>query len=147
VMPRAQRLGVDEMVRENPHRIGYVDMLNHLMQSNAILVLGSTEPHYSPSKVFQGMLSRRPVFALLHEESTAVGMIRAAHAGRVTTLTEKQLPSPEMIAAALRAFIEESATFDPDTVDRSGFEAFSARHSTRVLAEALDRASARHPSN
>ena len=147
VMPRAQRLGVDEMVRENPHRIGYVDMLNHLMQSNAILVLGSTEPHYSPSKVFQGMLSRRPVFALLHEESTAVGMIRAAHAGRVTTLTEKQLPSPEMIAAALRAFIEESATFDPDTVDRSGFEAFSARHSTRVLAEALDRASALHPSN
>jgi hypothetical protein len=144
VMPRARRLGVEEMVRENPPRIGYVDMLNHLMQSSAVLVLGSTEPHYSPSKVFQGMLSRRPVFALLHEQSTAVAMVRAAHAGRVTTLTEERLPAPEIIAAALRAFIEESATFDPERVDRSGFEAFSARHSTRLLAEALDRACVRH---
>ena len=53
---------------EHPHRIGYVDTLNHLMQSDAVLVLGSTEPHYTPSKVFQAMLSQRPVFAMLHAE-------------------------------------------------------------------------------
>jgi len=76
------------MVDEHPHRIGYVDTLNHLGQCGAVLVLGSTERHYTPSKVFQAILSKRPVFALLHAESTAVGMIEQAGAGKVLPLTE-----------------------------------------------------------
>jgi hypothetical protein len=137
VLPRARRAGVEEMVSEHPHRIGYVDTLNHLMRSDAVLVLGSTEPHYTPSKVFQAMLSCRPVFAMLHEKSTAVEMIRRAHAGQVMTLTEDALPEPAAVAAALGAFIEQPA-FDADAVDRTVFEAYSARESTRALAAALD---------
>jgi hypothetical protein len=137
VLPRAHRAGVEDMVSEHPHRIGYVDTLNHLTQSDAVLVLGSTEPHYTPSKVFQAMLSRRPVFAMLHEESTAVEMIRSARAGWVSTLVEDALPDPASLAAALRAFVECPA-FDPGAVDRKEFEVYSARESTRALAAALD---------
>ena len=46
--------------------IGYVDALNHLTRSDAVLVLGSTEAHYTPSKVFQAMRAyagRRPSHA------------------------------------------------------------------------------------
>jgi hypothetical protein len=143
VLPRARRLGVEEMVHEHPHRIGYVDTLNHLMHADAILVLGSTEPHYTPSKVFQAMLSRHPVFAMLHEQSTAVDMIRSARAGWVATLTEEALPEPATVAAMLRSLIE-GPTFDADAVDRTAFETYSARESTRILAEALDRACERH---
>ncbi len=125
------------MVSEHPHRIGYVDTLNHLMQSDAVLVLGSTEAHYTPSKVFQAMMSRRPVFAMLHEESTAVGMIRSAQAGWATTLTAEALPAPAQVAAGLAAFIRNPA-FDAGAVDRPEFAAYSARESTRALAEALD---------
>jgi hypothetical protein len=137
VMPRARKAGVEDMVREHPHRIGYVDALNHLLHSDAVLVLGSTEAHYTPSKVFQAMLSERPVFALLHERSTAVDMIRSARAGRVLTLTEAELPAPDTVASALQSFIEQPA-YDAAPVDRSVFEAYSARESTRALAEALD---------
>ena len=63
VLPRAREAGVQDMVSEHPHRIGYVDTLNHLEHSDAVLVLGSTERHYTPSKVFQAILSKRPVFA------------------------------------------------------------------------------------
>jgi hypothetical protein len=142
VLPRAREAGVSEMVDEHPHRIGYVDTLNHLEQSSAVLVLGSTERHYTPSKVFQAMLSQRPVFAMLHAESTAVGMVRDARAGRVLTLTEDAIPDPATIAAALRALIGER--HDASTVDTSGFEAYSARESTRALAKALDLACERH---
>jgi hypothetical protein len=144
VMPRARRAGVEEMVREHPHRIGYVDTLNHLMQSDAVLVVGSTEPHYTPSKVFQAMLSRRPVFAMLHEKSTAVAMIRDARAGWVSTLTAEALPDPASLAEALRSFIEHPA-FDAEAVDWTGLEAYSARESTRALAAALDLACERQP--
>lgn len=139
VLPRAQAAGVAEMVDEHPHRIGYVDTLNHLMNSSAVLVLGSTEPHYTPSKVFQAMLSERPVFALLHRDSTAVTMIRSARVGEVLTLAEGDLPSPEAVAASLQDFIEHPA-YDAASVDRGVFEGYSARESTRLFAEALDRA-------
>src|SRR6185437_15952377 len=69
VKPRAERGGVADMVDEHPHRIGYIDTLNHLEHSDAVLVVGSTERHYTPSKVFQAMLSGRPIFGLLHAES------------------------------------------------------------------------------
>ena len=144
VLPRAQAAGVAEMVDEHPHRIGYVDTLNHLMHGSAVLVLGSTEPHYTPSKVFQAMLSERPVFALLHRDSTAVGMIRSAHVGEVLTLVEGDLPSAGTVAASLQAFIEHPA-YDAASVDRSVFEGYSARESTRLFAEALDRACAAGP--
>ena len=136
VMPRAERTGVVEMVSEHPHRIGYVDTLNHLECSSAILVLGSTERHYTPSKVFQAILSKRPVFAMLHAESTAVDMITRARAGCVLTLTEQTMPEPAAIAGQLQALM--GTAHNASTVDRTSFEAFSARESTRALAEALD---------
>jgi hypothetical protein len=141
VRPRAEQAGVAEMVSEHPHRIGYVDTLNHLERSNAVLVLGSTERHYTPSKVFQAMLSKRPVFAMLHAESTAVDMIARARAGRVLTLTERAMPAPAAVAAELQALM--TAVHDASAVDPAEFEAFSARESTRALAAALDQATAR----
>jgi hypothetical protein len=142
VRPRAEAAGVGDIVEEHPHRIGYVDALNHLTKSDAVLVLGSTEPHYTPSKVFQALLSRRPVFAMLHEESGAVDMIRSKRAGRVLALTGQGLPAPTDVAAALRAFMEDRS-YDADAVDRAAFEDYSARGSARMLAAALDLASRR----
>ena len=137
VRPRARQAGVDDMVDEHPQRIGYVDALNHLTKSDAVLVLGSTEAHYTPSKVFQAMLSRRPVFAMLHKDSTAVDMIRSVHAGSVLTVTETALPDASDVAGALCAFMADT-TYDADAVDRTAFDAYSARASTRALAAALD---------
>lgn len=137
VRPRARLFGVEDMVDEHPQRIGYVDALNHQTSADAVLVLGSTEAHYTPSKVFQAMLSRRPVFAILHEDSTAVEMVRSTGAGSVLTLTETVLPEAVAVADALNALMLDT-TYDADSVDRSAFEAHSARSSARTLATALD---------
>jgi hypothetical protein len=139
VLPRAEAAGVADLVSEHPHRIGYVDTLSHLIRSDAILVLGSTERHYTPSKIFQAILSERPVFAMLHEASTAVSMIRDAGAGEVLTLTEEALPTPQAVASALRLLVEQPVTV-AGSASRLAFDAYSARESTRLLADALDRA-------
>lgn len=138
VLPRAEAAGVADLVSEHPHRIGYVDTLSHLIRSDAILVLGSTERHYTPSKVFQAILSERPVFAMLHEASTAVSMIRDTGAGEVLTLTEEALPTPQAVASALRSLVEQPVTVAGAASHRD-FDTYSARESTRVLADALDR--------
>jgi hypothetical protein len=138
VLPLALKAGVADMVTEHPHRIGYVDSLNHLVRANAVLVLGSTERHYTPSKLFLAVLSRRPVLAVLHEASTAVDMLAAARAGRTIVLPEGSVPDPTVIAGELQALVERP-DYDPTAVDWAAFDAYSARNSARLLAAALDR--------
>jgi len=139
VLPRARSAGVEDLVTEHPHRIGYVDALNHLVRANAVLVLGSTERHYTPSKLFLAVLSRRPVLAVLHQASTAVDMLAAARAGHTIVLPESGLPDPAVVAGELRTLVERPG-YDANAVDWPAFESYSARNSARLLAAALDRA-------
>ena len=141
VMHYVERLGLQHCVDEHPHRVAYVDVLNHLSCASGILVLGSTQRHYTPSKVFQAALARRPIFAMLHRESTAVDMIRRSRAGSVLTLEEDRLPGVEETAAALERFVYANE-YSPDRVDWSVFDETSARQSARAFAAALDRATA-----
>lgn len=143
VMPVATRIGVEGMVTEHPHRMAYLDVLAHLTKAHGVLILGSTEPHYTPSKVYQSVQSRRPVLAILHEDSTAVDVLRKSGAGLAITINEARLPEPAEIAEAMKRFITMS--YDSDRVNWSAFDAFSARESARVLAQAMDEALARRP--
>ena len=139
VMPYVEQLGLQALVDEHPHRIAYVDVLNHLSLASGILVLGSTDRHYTPSKVFQGALARRPMLALLHRDSTAVELIRRSGAGTVLTLAEDALPDAAALAAALERFMI-SSEYAPEKVAWSVFDESSARASARSLAGAMDRA-------
>jgi hypothetical protein len=141
VRPVAQRLGLTGIITEHPHRMPYLDVLAHLARAGGALIVGSTEPHYSPSKIYQAVQSRRPVLALLHEASTAVEVLERSRAGTVIRLAGQSLPSPEQIAADIEDFL--AAPYDPKTVEWSAFEAYSARESARRMAAALDEALAR----
>lgn len=139
IRPHAERYQLCGCVDEQPQRIGFVDVLRHLSASSAILVLGSTEPHYTPSKIYQSVQSRRPVFGMMHEKSTAVGVVETTGAGTVVRLTEARLPEPEAVAETLAQFVQNPG-YDANRVDWSAFEAFSARASTKTLMDAVDRA-------
>ncbi|MGQ0456059.1 MAG: hypothetical protein ACT4OU_03235 [Hyphomicrobium sp.] len=141
VMPIAKSLGVDDVVTEHPHRMGYLDVLVHLKAANGVLIVGSTEPHYTPSKVYQAVQAKRPILALLHEASTAVAVLEGSRAGRAIGLTDTRMPSASELADELEAFC--GLPYNPQTVIWSEFEAFSARESARQMAAALDEASLR----
>ncbi len=142
IKPRLERHGLQDCVSEYPQRLPYLDVLAHLHAASGVLVLGSTEPHYSPSKIFQSVMSRRPVMALLHEESTAVPVLRACNAGPLLTLTDKMLPTVEMVADELEGFIYQNPYAEAQ-VHWEALEKHSARESARALATALDEAMAR----
>jgi hypothetical protein len=142
IQPQIEKYGLARLADEHPMRIGYVDVLNHLCQASATLIVGSTEAHYTPSKVFQAVQARRPVLALLHSESTAADFLIRSGAGTVIPLQAGQLPSVEAVATQLSAFVRDAA-YDPARVDWAVFEALSARSSARRLAAAADAALAR----
>jgi len=139
VEPHVKRHGLEEMVCETPSRVKYLDVLNHLEQSAAILVLGSTEIHYSPSKIYQAVMARRPIFALLHQQSTTVATLRESRAGELFTFTPDELPDPDVLSNSMEHFFTDYR-YDPAQIDLEAFRRTSARESSRILATALDRA-------
>jgi hypothetical protein len=137
IRPYIQRRGIEDCATEYPQRLPYLDVLTHLDAASGILVLGSTEPHYSPSKIFQSLMSRRPVLALLHERSSAVPILQVSNGAAVVTLSEKTLPSAEDLACQLEEFVY-SNHYSEEHVRWDVLEKHSARESARVLAAALD---------
>ncbi len=139
VLPMAVAAGVGHLVRERPHRMAYLETLIHLKCAAGILIVGSTEPHYTPSKVYQAVQAKRPVLALLHENSTAIRVLEESRAGKAIRLSETALPNPDAVCAALREFLEDRS-YAAERVDWTAFEGFSARESARRMAAALDEA-------
>ena len=143
VRPIADRHGLwDGRVTEHPSRIPYLDVLAHLNAANGIFVLGSTEPHYTPSKVYQGVLSEKPVLAVLHQASSACAVLRETSAGRVLAFDGEEGVGiiESEFASVFRDYRRFATGFDPSQVDMAQFDRYSARNSTRILADALDRA-------
>jgi len=142
VRPHAERHGLwGSVVFEHARRIPYLDVLIHLAAADAVFILGSTEPHYTPSKTYQAVLSGKPILAVLHGESTAVGILRETGAGQVLDFPGEAGVDgiADRFIDTFRAFRSFADTFDPRQVDRKAFDAYSARAVTRQLADLLDR--------
>lgn len=142
IKPVAQKYEVwKRCIYEHPARIPYIDVLTHLDATDGVFILGSTEPHYTPSKVFQAVLSGKPVFAVLHRESSAVEVIRKSGSGIVLTFDGAGDVGRirQTFADAIGEFMGFVKEFDKNNVDMEFFAQFSARNMAKTLAGAFDR--------
>lgn len=70
-----ETFGVGDRVREYPDRIPYLDSLRLLLETDAALVLGSTDAAYSPSKIYPTLLAGKPILAVAPAGSVLEGMM------------------------------------------------------------------------
>lgn len=141
IKPLAEKYGLwEKTIFEYPARIPYLDVLIHLEAADGIFVLGSTEPHYTPSKVFQGILSHKPVLAMLHEESTAGKVVGSSRAGVVLAFNAEDYPRriAEGFLPTFGLYRDFLAGYDYNNVDQAQFAEYSARNVTAKLASLLD---------
>jgi hypothetical protein len=142
IKPLAEKYGLwQSIVFEYPKRIPYLDVLVHLAAVDAVFILGSTEPHYTPSKSYQGVLSGKPILAVLHSASTAVAVLQESEAGMVLAFDgEKDIKKIYTKWMEVWArFCSYAQNFDPSSVKKEVFEQYSAKSVTARLAELLDR--------
>lgn len=104
-----RRLGLETIVSEHPLRIPYLAALRVLLDARLVLVLGSDEPHYTPSKVFPALLSERPVLALLHRGSEAARLFEGGSASRRLIAFDSAGPSSGPVEDALAALLQGKA--------------------------------------
>jgi hypothetical protein len=142
----AAEFGVQDLVSEQPGRLDYFDALQALASASGVLLLGSHEPHYTPSKVFPAMCSGRPLLAIFHEQSTATDVLRrfgGAPAVRLLTYDDRR-PAPTLvddIATAIGEWSRHPASVG-GTIDRRVLDAVSARSLAGRLASVFDRVAA-----
>jgi len=145
VMPHARELGVESLVHEHPARLDYLDALAVLRQASALLLMGSSEPHYTPSKVFPALLANRPLLALYHEQSTVIPMLQSAArppAARTVTFgaTRSAGDTVACLADAIAALT--TITLADVRIDHRALEPWSAHALAGRLAAVCDQVAA-----
>ena len=143
VAPVAAEMGLAEIVDERPRRIPYLDALNVLCSADGILGMGSTERHYTASKIFPCILARRPLLAVYHAASSVCDIVNDARAGALVTYDDEARAGSrvEAIADALRR-LHSPGGYDAEAVRWDSFEQYSAESMTRRLAAVFERATA-----
>ena len=142
IKPLAEKYGLwQSVVFEYPQRIPYLDVLIHLQQADGVFILGSTEPHYTPSKIYQAVLSKKPLLTVLHSHCTAVNIIRNSNSGSVLDFKGEEGVSDIFInfCPLFDEFISYSLTYVPANVDQNSFSQYSAKEVTRKLANLLNK--------
>ena len=129
-------------VFEYAERIPYLDVLVHLNSGNGIFILGSTEPHYTPSKTYQAVLSGKPILAVLHQQSTALKVLQESNAGVVLAfnLEENARSIEQEFVTVFNRFIEFVKWFNPKQIDQRMFNQYSAKNVTEKLVSLLEQA-------
>jgi hypothetical protein len=142
VLPIAQEQGVADLVEEQPARLGYLDALQVLLDSHALLVLGSEEPHYTASKLFPYILARRPLLALVHEASSVVSILRETGAGPAVCFGPGRplATAADELQHGLGSLLDAADRGTAPATRWEAFEAYTARAMARRLAGAFDAA-------
>lgn len=142
VLPVARASGVDDRVSEHPLRVDYLDALTVQVDASAILLMGSSEPHYTASKLYPALLSGRPLLAVYHSESSVaeiMSQVTGPPAAHLITYSRED-PAENRAAAiaeALRSLVEHPFA-DAIQWPSAALDTFSARSLAGNLAHVLD---------
>lgn len=136
--PVADAEGLGDCVSEAPARVPYFEGLRRLRAAGFLVLLGSDDPQYSPSKVYPYLLAKRPIVAVLHASSPVVDLLSRAAAGIVVTFQDEHdvAAAVSSLAAQLSRLIPR-LPYEPE-IDETLLEPFSARELTRQQCEVFD---------
>ena len=137
VKPIAESHGVGDLVSEQPARIGYPESLKTMLAADALLLLGSDDPGYTPSKIAPYFLADRPVLAFVPAGSAAEARLAELDFARIVSLpAAANMRQARDFFSALAA---DPARLQTGPRNTPFFNAqFTARAGTRRLCEFFD---------
>jgi len=137
VEPIAKEFNLNGVVKETTSRLPFLMTLKLLLDADALLVFGSDDPSYTASKLFPYILAKKPLLAIVHEESSVSDIMNRTRAGTVVTFTNAE----DMDRIASRICDQWfGATLTSPPTDWQEFEQYSARSMTTRLAAVFDSA-------
>jgi hypothetical protein len=133
----AEEAGIGDLVEERTARLPYLEALQVMLDSHALVAIGTDEPHYTASKIFPCILARKPLLAIFREESTILDILRRVQTGQVVSFGNGGL-SPDAVAritAVLQTMLQGTPV---SPYSEEAFLPFTARAITGRLAALFD---------
>jgi hypothetical protein len=148
VLPVAAAAGVLHQVSETAHRIGFLDAIRLQQQADILLVLGSSDLAYSPSKIYLYYLTQRPILGVVFEFSVMQKLLDELSCAYLVTFREHGPKEPAH--AALHRFFDQIlsgnvAATQPARDDAQFRAKYLAAELTRQQCELFERALAPPP--
>jgi len=142
----ARAHGVDDLVTETAGRLNYFDTLQAFRDADALLLLGTNEAHYTPSRIYAALNSARPVIAVYHADSPVTDLLRRFGGPPSIRLIPYSAAHPvrehvDALSASLTDLLEHPG-YDARTVDRRVLCEASASTLAGRLADVFNRVSA-----
>jgi len=139
VEPIAQEFHIDDLVEEQTHRIPYFEALQTLVDSDAIILIGSDDPGYTASKLYPCILARKPILAIFHQDSSVVSILEQCQAGEAVTFQTGDRPHDLLsaIQEKLQKWLSFPKGYEPLT-DWNAFQPYTAYEMTRKQCEVFD---------
>lgn len=137
---------VQDVVVEIRERFPFLHILNFLSEAFGVMVIGSTESHYTASKTFQALLSERPVFAVFHQDSSAVQILEQANAANYLVRYSEQQKIDQLINQFKENFYNYINQTDKWEPNLSVLNDYSAEASAKDLVKQLDKLLLNSPS-
>jgi hypothetical protein len=132
VMPVARACGVAVQIEEVPYRIGHLEALRVQADADVLLMLGSSDRAYSPSKLYPYFLARRPMLSLVFRDSTLERMLEELNCSRVVRFSEDR-PKDDAHAELARFFDDALAGFPPGSLPEPHEEIFRSHYLAQEL--------------
>lgn len=147
IEPIAAQFGVANLVTEHCQRVPYFEAQQLLVNSDAILLLGSADASYTASKLYPAILARRPILAIFHEHSSVVSILQQVQAGAVVPFSDPTADErvnqslSHAVLAHMERLLAQPRETEPAT-DWHAFEPYTARAMTQTLCTLFDRCAA-----
>lgn len=121
----ARDVRVADLVFEVPQRIAFSRAMSALAQSDAVLLIGSDEPHYTASKIYPGLMCGRPFLSLFHKLSSSHAILQNAGGGAALAYDPDGVSHiGDEVCAALVRLVQNPQAFGK--VNRKAFISFEA---------------------
>ena len=122
----AAQSGVIADLHLHPARVSYLDALRTMQEADLLLLVGSTDSHYTASKLFPYWLTGKPILGLFHRQSTIVGLAEELGGTRLIVYNESEPPETRVgeLSALLAESVEGKTIVPPR--NEQAFESYSA---------------------
>ena len=115
VMPVAEQCGVADLVEEVPHRLGHLECLRLQMDTDILLLPGSSDLAYSPSKIYPYFLANRPTVSVVFRNSVLERLVVQLSMAFMVRFSESE-PKDDAHAALAEFFDLALAGFPSGTL-------------------------------
>lgn len=138
ITPLAARYGLGEVVEERTDRMPLSLTLATLKAADALLVLGSNDPGYTASKLVPYLLARRPLLAVMHEQSLVGEVLERCGGGQLVRFSSNT-PTAELSDRIAKRWLASNRHAQLLPLDRAALRPHTAAGQAEQLVAFLRR--------